>query len=686
MDFLQRTPFFRLLIPVIFGIILYQVLELPPWSLLLSIISSATLITISFLLRKSSLQYKFRWLFGCGIFLFLATISYFLSFKTEEKNRFEHLSEKGKFLVELTHAPVEKARSYLCKIKVLQFSDSITTHTSYGNAYLYLQKDSIVPTLLHGDRLIVETEFNPPETMRNPDGFDYGVYLERQGVGATAYASSENWVKAGRNKKTSVLLWANKCRNYLLDTYKKHGITGKEYAVLAALTLGYTDEIDTDLRKSYSTSGAMHILAVSGLHIGIIYAVLAFLFSFLNKSTKLRLVKSIIILLLLWCYAFITGLSPSVFRATLMFSFAAIGAIFSRKSLTYNTIFMSAFLMLLINPNLLFSVSFQLSYSAVLSIIFFQPKISGLFQINSKHLKWLWDLTAVSVAAQLGTAPFVLFYFQAFPNYFLLTNLIAIPLATLILYLAFALLLVSFIPLLPAIIAQLLKWVLLGLNFCIEFIDKLPYATSTIAINHVQILFLFSILFLISYYFHKKSSPALIGVLCAALLFFSINLKINYDTLHSKKLIVYESYRDTHVNVIDGKSNYIYTTNQDDLFRTASTFWNNKKILPPQNIEEYTSFVDGFFLFDGKRILILPEDYGRKYTSSKPFQIDYLIIGNKLKPRIHQLLECINPQMIICDKTITPWYLEQIKKGCEEKGIQFYSIKHQGAFIAEYDE
>lgn len=684
MSFLQRTPFLRLLIPVVTGIILYQYIKFPLWILWVLFVVSITLITTNLLLKKSFIQYKFRWLFGCGIFLFFTTLFYFLSYKAEQKNQFEHIGKKGFYEVELVSMPMEKVRSYLYEVKILQFSDSALFTPSSGRAYLYFQKDSAVSTLLYGDRLLVEAEFNPPTTIRNPDGFDYANYLKHQGIGATTYVTSGSWVKTKESPKTSVFLLANKCRNYLLDIYKKHGISGQEYAVLAALALGYTDEIDLDLWESYSTSGVMHVLSVSGLHVGIIYAVLAFLFSFLNKSLQLRIIKSAVILMLLWCYAFITGLSPSVFRSTLMFSFVALGTISNRKPQIYNTIFMSAFLMLLINPDWLFSVSFQLSYTAVLSIVYFQPKLSRLLQIKNKPIKWAWDLSAVSVAAQIGTTPLVLLYFQSFPNYFLLTNLIAIPATTFILYLAFTLLLFSFIPVLPSFIALLLKWILQGLNSFIIFTDRLPYATSVIGINHFQILLLFAIIILASYYFQKRNYFVLISVLCTFLIFLTIGIQAKYNTLQSQKLIVYESYRDTHINILNGNQNYTYTTNEDELHRIASAFWTNNKILPPKRIEEYTYFSDGFFIFNNKRILILQEDYGQKHKTATPIEVDYLIIGNKLKPRINQLLDCVVPKMIICDNTITPWYTEQTRKICEERNISFHSVRKDGVYMVSF--
>ncbi len=683
MKFLQRTPFFRLLFAVVVGIILYQYWKFPAWVLAVSLLLSLVLISGSFLIRNSHTQYRFRWLFGCGIIVLFTTFSYGVCAIKEKQNNFAHADKEGIFLVELTQSPLEKERSYLFEVKIIQYTDSFSTFPSMGKAYMYLQKDSTVSALSSGDRLLVSTEFNTPESMDNPDGFDYAAYLKRKGIGGTSYVSTDKWIKAGKRDKLSVLLLAHKCREYFLNIYRTFDFRKEDFAVLAALTFGYTDELEPDLRASYSASGAMHILAVSGLHVGIIYAILAFLSGFLNNNLQQRKLRTILILIFLWIYAFITGLPPSVFRATLMFSFAAIGSIFERKSLTYNTIFMSAFLMLLIEPDLLFNVGFRLSYAAVLSIIYFQPKISKLIYFRSRVASRLWDLASVSIAAQIGTLPFTLYYFQVFPNYFLLTNMIAIPAATLILYLAGMLLIFSYIPVLSVIIAFLLKVILRTLNISVVFIQNLPYSVSTIAVNELQIILIVLSIIFFGYYFHSKKFYALTSALSCCLIVFTISTYIKYQALNMQRIIVYTSNRHTHVNFIDRNTNFAYSTDEDELKKIASSFWNNKKLKHAEIINKNNFHTDGYIFFKGLRILILEDDFSRSYTATEPIKVDYLIIGHGLKPRMKQLLECVDPQNIIADKTVSPWYTNHIKESCEEKGINFHSTRLHETFVKE---
>ncbi|MDP4240163.1 MAG: ComEC/Rec2 family competence protein, partial [Bacteroidota bacterium] len=435
MEFLQRTPFLRLLLPFIFGIILYQYVEFLQGTLYALAALSVLLVLSSFLIHVAKRQFQFRWLFGCGIFIFMLVMGYRLMGEREKIDVFDHLHQKGIYRVEITSAPVEKTKSYLCKVDVWQFFDT-TWKPARGQAMLYFQKDKKASRLLFGDRLLIEADFAPPAKPLNPDEFDYAAYLNRQGIGATCYMPSGSWQVTDKNTSFSIQRTADQFRNRLLAVYRKFHIQGDEFAVLAALTLGYTDALQPDIRASYSATGVVHILSVSGMHVGIVYVVMAFLLGFLDKTQGQKVVRALFIVLFLWGYAFLTGMSPPVIRAALMFTFVALATCFGRKSNIYNTIFMSMLFMLLVNPLYLFDVGFQLSYAAVLSIIFFKPIVDKIYSPTTKITRFCWAMFSVSLAAQLGTTPFTLYYFQQFPNYFLITNFIAIPLSTVVIYLA----------------------------------------------------------------------------------------------------------------------------------------------------------------------------------------------------------------------------------------------------------
>ena len=680
MEFLQRTPFLRLLLPFIIGILLYQYVEFLHGVLYGLFCITFVLFLLSYKFHTPKRQFQFRWLFGSGVFVFMLSLAYSLCVENEKSSVFDHLNQKGIYRIEIISPPVEKIKSYQCTVNLLGSFDS-SWKPSHGKAILYIQKDKPASKLLFGDRLLVETEFATPEKAMNPDGFDYAAYLHRQGIGATCYIPSGKWQLTDRNNSFSIRRTSDKCRNYLLDVYRKFHIQGDEFAVLAAVTLGYTNDLQPDLRSGFAAAGVMHILALSGLHIGIVYVVIAFLLGFLNKTQRQKVIKSLIIMLFLWGFAFLTGLSTSVIRATLMFSFITIASCFRRKSQIYNTLFMSMLVMLLVNPNYLYDVGYQLSYAAVLSIIFFKPVLDKIYNPTNNFTKFAWNTFSVSLVAQIGTTPFTLYYFQQFPNYFLITNIVAVPMATLIIYLAMGLLFSSFVPYIPVWIGFLLNRTVWLLNYVMSTFQKIPYSVSHISLDIRQSFVLFLAIFCFSaYYLNRKIVPLMIG-LASVLLTCVFNIQVNYHTLTTKRMIVYAGMKNTHISFINGNKNYVFTTDSLEIKKIAKTFWQNQKLETPEYLHNNHWFNDGFACFEDSKILILTQNYLNKQNSSAPIELDYLIIGNHLKPKMEQILQCVHPRKIIIDNSISKWYTENIKQFCISRKIKYYSLAEKGAYI-----
>lgn len=685
MNLLQRTPFFRLVLALIVGIVLYHYYHVSVVVPLGLLVFSLVLLVSLLFIRKPEIQYRFHWLYGVGVLICFVGIGYVSCYLFEQKNLFTELNHRAIYEVELISAPVEKARSYSFRVKLLHRYDSVEITPVAGKAILYIQKDSVPPSLLFGDRLLVDAEFKIPDGVQNPNGFDYAAYLKRQGVGATAYLATGRWKKSGTNPRFLLTRFANQSRNHLLTVYQKYGIDGDEFAVLAALTLGYKDSLDPDLYKLYSHTGAVHILSVSGLHVGIVYGAIILLLSFLKRTRRQIVIKAVISILFIWAYAIITGLSPSVTRSSLMMSIVAFGTCFKRRPQIYNTVLSSAFILLLINPNVLFNIGFQLSYSAVLSIVAFQNSIYRLYLPASKFMKAFWGLTTVSLAAQLGTAPISIYYFSQFPNYFLLTNYVAIPLSTVIIYSAIVLLFVSFLPMLASWIGLILKWIIWLLNKSLEVILMIPGSVSIISITDFQLFCVaMAVILFIAFAFNKRYFSLMTGLTFVLLFVGSFGVR-SYQSYQNSKLIVFSDSRSSVINFIDGKNNFVFAQNELQAYNTADAFWRMSLLHKPHFLDNTDWFQDGFATFHGKNIFILKDDILRFKTTKNPIEVDYLILTNRVKPRMNEILECVKPKMVITDKTISPWYTNHVKEICQEVGIDFYSVAESGAFIKEFN-
>ena len=348
-----------------------------------------------------------------------------------------------------------------------------------GKVLLYLQKDSLTMPKM-GDVLLVETKVSRGGKL---GAFDYGLYLRRQGIVGSCWANRRNWQVIGHKDIKGIRATAQRCQHYLHEQYQKMGITGKELGILSALTLGYREELDKDVQRAFSASGAMHVLAVSGLHTGIVWSIVIWILTLggwrkpLYEERWKRWILSGLIITILWGYAFITGLSPSVMRSALMLTFWELSGLFEKQTSRWNPILAAAFIILIINPLALWSVSFQLSFAAVASIMLVGKKLQEAIVLRGKLWQYIGRLLIVSVAAQIGTMPLTLYYFGQTSNYFALTNLFVIPLAFVLLLLGISTLAMSW-----CIVGEWLgvvsKWCTWLLREGVEWIESLPYSTT----------------------------------------------------------------------------------------------------------------------------------------------------------------------------------------------------------------
>ncbi len=643
----------------------------------------ATLFSIILSLFLTPIQkHQLRWIFGFFTVLFFISLGYYNCQWFETRNSFSTFNKKGLFLVEVLSLPNETSNAYKCEVKLIRkFEDSLENNV-YGNAVLYLQKENDLPSFFIGDYLLVNTQFKAVEKPQNPNEFNFSKYLERKGFLATGYVPTNQWKKTNLPPRKSILRSANLSRNHLLEIYKKYGINGREFALLAAITLGYKDEIEVETKNNFSRSGASHILAISGLHIGIVYGILMFLFGFWKGNQKQKIIKAILVTLLIWIFAFITGLSPAVQRATIMMSFIAGATCLRRKPQIFNTVFSSAFVMLLFNPNLLFNIGFQLSYSAVLSIIYFQPKLNQLITIKNRILNWFWLLLTVTISAQIGIFPLIIYYFQQFPNYFIITNFITIPLTTTILYLSIILISISYIPFISVFIAFLLKLCLKLMLLSVGYIADFPASVTPIGITNVQFILLYIFIFITTIFFNRKKGNYLIYSLFSLLLIISISAKNKYESLTKNQLIVFSNPKVPIINILEKGNNYVLTTDSSKVIRNSRKFWLTNHHSKPQ-FYDFIKADKKFFSIQDKKIMIISDNELNNKQTFQPIQIDYLIITNKAKPKIKSILQCIQPITIVVDRSISEWYKNSIKKECEKKNIGFYSVKERGAFRVE---
>ncbi len=552
-ELLRQNPFLRFLLPLVIGVVLTHSISVPQilgWILVSFGILGVGIFTVIEKLRKS---YSFRALFGVFVFAMcfgFGTVRY----NDIESQMYLPISKskivlKGKVL----ETPIEKANSYAFAFDVQKIKASDKWQNASGRTIIYLQKDMNVSKLGVGDLLLLNTELQRVRNSGNPHEFDYASYLRTQHILYSAYTDSLSWKQIGTGPEFSVVVLASKWRDHLLSIYRKNGIQNESFDILAALTLGYKTGMDPEIKRAWADAGAMHVLAVSGLHVGIIYMIMSYVLRFLARFKYGCHLRGILLLLTLWIYALLTGMSPSVMRSATMFSFIVVGEMLKRNGSIYNSLAISAFFLLLIDPFLLFTVGFQFSYLAVVSIVFFQPQFDKLIYIGNPILKKLWQLTTVSLSAQIGTFPLAIYYFHQFPSYFLLSGYVVIVMAGVLIYLSALLLIVSPINMLSESLGWLLRNIVDGMNFLIVKIQGLPGSVlRELSLSQYQLILSYFILFsLISLVSFKRKKAVFAVVLI--LICFQLPNTIRTFQVPKKEMLVFNSRGHSIIGFVEGE-------------------------------------------------------------------------------------------------------------------------------------
>ena len=567
MKFLAANPFVRLVLPLIAGILVEH--HLSPGGMI-PIVASGILLLILIVYHRLPWrwQYSYHWMCGLALYLLFVTAGALLLL-TERATRPRFDQAKQTYIAEVLDIPKEKARSWQSTLKIKKITKDGTWHHSRAKILAYTSKTDTLAPLRPGDIILASSYINPINNYGNPAEFDYQTYMATHRIHHQTYLPASAWKKLQGVSATSPVSYANRIRLFLINKIDRAVNEPNEQAIASALLLGYRDFLQPDLKTRFSVSGATHILAVSGLHVGILYLLLYYLLFFMESSRQRRVIKTLLILFILACYAFITGLSPSVSRATLMFSVLATGRILRRPSSVYNSLAFSAFLLLVINPMFLFSVSFQLSYVAVASIIIFQPRLYRLIELPAFPDR-LWQWFTLALAAQIGAAPLVIHYFHLFPNYFWLSNFLAIPAATCILVCGTAFLVTSVI--LPAIAPLFAKGMTFGakiLEKTTSFIHQMPGSAFTdLWLPSVELLLIYLFILFLSLWIlrHQKLSLYMSLILLAGFLLADALPSIQQQ--QRKELIIYNSGEVPLINYIHNNHNILYTSDTSRLEAT----------------------------------------------------------------------------------------------------------------------
>ncbi len=540
----------------------------------------------------------------------------------------------------------------------------------------------------YGSQIIFNKALQPIKNSGNPGAFNYERYAAFQGIYQQAYlnpgeyilltASNKNWLRGFLYTIRESIL-------HIITTY----IPGEKEAGLAeALLVGYKDDLDKTLVQSYSNTGVVHVIAISGMHLGLVYWLLTIVMAPLKKKKSTRWMAPIVIITGLWLFALLAGGGPSILRSAVMFTCIVIGQSLERKTFIYNSLAASAFILLCINPFWLWDAGFQLSYTAVLSIVVFMKPIYNCFYFKNKMLDHVWQLMSVTIAAQVLTTPVSMFHFHQFPIYFLITNLLAVPLSSLIVLLEIVLAAVSFITVIAKPLGFILHWLIYVMNSFIEHMESLPFSLwDGMQVNILQVLLLYGFITAMAYWLLQKNKTAFITGMFCLLGFLSLRTYSFITARQQQQLIVYNVPKHQAIDFISGRS-YFFKGDEELL---SDNFLQNFHLKPSRILHRMnaanavTNLVNTnpVFIFNNKKIAVIDQDLN--YSSVEKTDVDVIIISKNARIKMVELTQIFHCKQIVFDASNSLKKVNKWKAEAANLGLSCFSVVDNGAFVMNMD-
>ncbi len=637
---------------------------------------TTTLQVLLFGLVVLACQYILRSFFYLRLalsFLFLGSLVTFLH-SPEEQTHFYQKHQKNGDLSQLVIEEVLRATDY--DMRYIARVSQINQRKTTGSVLLIVAKDTLQTPLAVDDNIVGYFEYDALPKALHPHQFNYAAYLKKQYVYQQIRTASPYFFRF-ENSTRSLLGIAASFRSYIQKQLRHYGFTGETYAVFNALVLGERTGLSSAVRTQYANAGAIHILAVSGLHVGIILGLLSFLFKPLERIPKGRWIKTMLLLLLLWAFAFVVGLSPSVVRAVTMFSAVAIGLSFQQKPQVLQALIISLFVLLLCKPLFLFDVGFQLSYLAVFAIVLFQPILQQLWKPKALLLKSIWQLITVSLAAQLGVFPVSLFYFHQFPGLFMVSNIVILPLLGILLAGGIFVITLACFEVLPQFLAD-------GYGYCIELLNTFvafvaqqeDFLIADITFSLPSVFMYYGVLLLFYFTFRFKKTKLLLYSLAGVICIQAYGLYRDFRRDATAQMIVFHKSSTTLVGFQHGTSLLLYSTVNSEIlkgFVPLQSYCIGEDLTPV-----ITNSVPNVFVYANTPFLVI-DSLG---VYPHEFMPNGIVLLSQ-NPPIHvaRMIDLIKPSLIVADGSNYRSTIQLWKQTCALRSIDFWYTGTQGAFV-----
>ncbi|NHF61520.1 DUF4131 domain-containing protein [Flavobacteriaceae bacterium TP-CH-4] len=612
--------------------------------------------------------------FGAAAGMTTICIGIFAISMAQPKNlpsHYTHQEFEGKHTWQLKIGEVLKPTSF--SERAIASVQAIDGKKAAGTLLLNFSIDADTKKPRPDDELLVHATVEPISAPLNPHQFDYRNYMAGLGVAHQLRLEAREYAQIHNASKT-IYGRAASLRSHIKENLKEAGFGKEELGIIQALLLGERNDISAETYNDYKNAGAIHILAVSGLHIGILLLLLEFLFRPLERLPKGKTIKLILLVLLLWAFAFLAGLSASVIRAVTMFSFVAYALYLNRPGNTFNILALSMFFILLaIDPKLLFQVGFQMSYTAVFAIIWIYPLLQKLWLPKNKLLRKVWQLLSVSIAAQLGVLPISLFYFHQFPGLFFISNLLIVPFLGVILGIGILTIVLSLLQLLPKFLVTSYNALIGWMNWVIAWVARQEaFIFKNISFDMVQLLFAYIAIIGMLSFWSKATFKRAVLFLTAVIAFQLWLFYTGYQSWEKDSFLVAHQTRNTLLLHRTGPQLTIMTKDSSRSVRIVNDYLVAERVTSIQ----YRSIRNSLRWKNEKVLLV---DSLGIYPSTQT-TVDYVIMTGSPKLNFERLIDSLEPKNIIADGSNYRSDINRWRATCEKRKLPFHYTGEKGAY------
>lgn len=678
--FWEASPFFRLLLPFATGILCYDVFATQSLrGFYVSIAVFLCCILLSWVKNRPLIQ-------SVSFFIAFICLGFLVSFYGDVRNDPHWFGNKLKaaeaFSVKITEAPQEKERTWKLAVDVEKAICNNDVEKVKGNAFIYIYKNDSEPNYKIGDRLLVPATWQLLKNPGNPYEFDYATFCKRNNIYYQQFlgANEVGKISDGDTHDVSLAMQTHEWAMKKLAWYVKDKST---LGLLQAMLLGDEVNFSDDDRQLYTDTGIIHVVAISGGHIGFLMVLINACLFFIRKK-KHQWIKLVIAQPVVIFYVMVAGAPPSAVRAAFVFSLLAISSFIHRDNNPLNTLLAAAFGILFIKPMWIFAVGFQLSFVAVLSLIIFYKRIFILFYPPNKIIKSIWSIIAASLAAEILVAPLVIYYFHLLPALFLVANVLAVLLMTMVMSLGLLIIATSPISGLAMLLATTTSFLVRWFHKVIDSIRFFnPEAFNYLHLSLAELLLCYACIAAFSMFIIWKSKSALstsLLTLCA--LFLSFNIK-EWKALHQEQIVVYNVSRHAYTEYISGNQFQILSESTDSISskkidyaakenHVAKRAWQQRKATGQNEI----------FSFNDKKILFMKQPLMMDSISFQP--VDILVIQYPVKDwNAHSLQKTFGFKKLIVTGEQRRKIMQNWKDSCEKYEIDTHFTMQDGAYLVD---